>query len=76
MDSRCLREIEIRAGMAAILVAVLTIFMGIDWRLWLLPPAVAVLIWLKWRMAPPDDDDHDEESGPNGEGFDDDATLL
>ena len=65
MDRRCLREIEIRAGMAAVLVAVLTIFLGVDWRLWLLPPAIALLVLLKWRMAPPEDDDADEGDGPD-----------
>jgi predicted membrane metal-binding protein len=41
--------------MAAILVAVFTLFLGFDARFWLLPPAVAALIWLKWRLAPPED---------------------
>ncbi len=50
----CLREIQIRAGMTAILVATFTLFMGLDLRLWLAPPAVAALVWLKWRLASPE----------------------
>jgi predicted membrane metal-binding protein len=57
MDPRCLREIQIRAGMAAVLMAVFTLFLGFDPRFWLLPVAVAALIWLKWRLAPPEDDE-------------------
>ncbi len=72
MDRRCLREIEIRAGMAAVLVAVLTVFLGVDWRLWLLPPAIALLIWFKWRMAPLRDDTI-EEDGPAGSDGEDSA---
>jgi membrane protein implicated in regulation of membrane protease activity len=73
VDPRFLREIEIRVGMAAILVAVFTILMGVDWRLWLLPPAVALLIWLKWRMAPPEEDEMDDRGGPSDAGADDGA---
>lgn len=56
MDPRCLRETQIRAGMAAILVATFSLFLGLDLRFWLLPPAVAALIWLKWRLAPSEED--------------------
>ncbi len=67
LDPRCIREIQIRAGMTALLVAVLTLFLGLDLRFLLLPPAVAALIWLKWRLAPPEEDEPPGEGDPRTE---------
>lgn len=59
-DPRCWREVLIRGGMTAIIVAVAALFLGADPWVWLIPPAVAGITILKWAVRPKDEDDAGE----------------
>jgi len=56
-DPRCWREALIRGGMAVMIVAVSTLFLGVDPWVWVIPPAMALLTILKWAVRPADEDD-------------------
>ncbi len=56
MHPRFWRYIQVRVGMTVILAAVLTLFLGIDLHIWLVPPIVAAFVWLKWRYGEQEDD--------------------
>ncbi len=49
-DPRCWREVLIRAGMTAIIAAVLYLFLKATAWVWLAPPGVALLVLLKWQF--------------------------
>lgn len=53
-DPRCGREVVIRAGMTAIIAAVLFIFLKASAWVWLAPPGVALLVLIKWQFRPRD----------------------
>jgi len=56
------RELMIRGGMTLIISAILYLFLDLDPIIWLLPVAVAVLVWIKWRViARNEQESQDEE---------------
>lgn len=60
-DPRCWRELLIRGGMTAIILAVATIFLGVDPWVWLIVPAIAALTIVKWALRPADLDEGEDE---------------
>jgi hypothetical protein len=61
-DARCWREVFIRGGMTTIIVAVVYFFLDASPWVWIAPPAVILLVVLKWAVRPQDLD----ADGPEG----------
>lgn len=59
-DPRCWREVLIRGGMTGIIVAVATLFLGVEPWVWVIPPAIAAITVLKWAVRPSDEEGADE----------------
>lgn len=60
-DSRCWREVLIRGGMTAVIMAVATIFLRVDPWVWLIVPAIVALTIIKWSVRPADLDGGEDE---------------